>query len=284
MARARQSHQESPAGKAMERTLSMIGGKWKGVILHHLSASTLRFNELRRRMPGITQRMLTSQLRELEADGLITRTVYAQVPPRVDYALSPLGTSLASILSALEAWGAAHPAPEPAAVTAAAALKPVLPAVEPLPPPRATSVRPEAEEPFIPSPFIATPAAAASFMEALSALTREEEDAGEPEAAPSVGQEEAFRPSEVFGGSAYAETYEAPAEPDPAATSEPDANTAAPTDAAAEAPAADVPAEPESAAQPETEEQPKTEEQAKTEEQPKYRIRPWTPRDFSLFR
>lgn len=268
MARARQSNQESPAGKAMERTLSMIGGKWKGVILHHLSASTLRFNELRRRMPGITQRMLTSQLRELEADGLITRTVYAQVPPRVDYALSPLGTSLASILSALEAWGAAHPEPEPTAAPPAAAAKPALPVAEPTPPARG-SVRPEAEEPFIPSPFIATPAAAASFMEALSALTREEEDAGEPEAAPAVGAEEAFRPSEVFGGSAYAETYEAPETAD---EPEREADIDAPAEVQAEEPAADAPAETESAAQP------------KPEEPPKYRIRPWTPRDFSLFR
>lgn len=277
MARARQSNQESDAGKAMERTLSMIGGKWKGVILHHLSASTLRFNELRRRMPGITQRMLTSQLRELEADGLITRTVYAQVPPRVDYALSPLGTSLAAILSALEAWGAAHPAPpEPAAVAPAAAAKPVPPAADPIPPAR-HDVAAEAEEPFIPSPFIASPAAAASFMEALSALTREEEDARAPEAAPADRPTDIFQPSEVFGGSAYAETYEEPA---PAAVQEPEPaeSAPAPAEAGAEEPAADTPAEPESTAQPNTEGQPKT------EEPPKYRIRPWTPRDFSLFR
>ncbi|WP_244469051.1 winged helix-turn-helix transcriptional regulator, partial [Afipia felis] len=76
------------AGCAVEVTLGLIDGNWKGVILFHLQEGLLRFGELRRKMPGITQRMLTKQLRALEEDGLITRTVYPEVPPRVEYALS----------------------------------------------------------------------------------------------------------------------------------------------------------------------------------------------------
>jgi DNA-binding HxlR family transcriptional regulator len=89
----------------VEATLDLIGGKWKGVVLYHLFDETLRFNELRRRLTGITQRMLTKQLRELEEAGLIIRTVYAEVPPKVEYRLSEDGKSLKPIISALEAWG-----------------------------------------------------------------------------------------------------------------------------------------------------------------------------------
>jgi DNA-binding HxlR family transcriptional regulator len=89
----------------VEATLSMIDGKWKGVILFHLMSGTMRFNEIRRKLPSVTQRMLTNQLRELEADGLIVRTVFAQVPPRVDYSLSERGRSLEPVVQVLKSWG-----------------------------------------------------------------------------------------------------------------------------------------------------------------------------------
>jgi DNA-binding HxlR family transcriptional regulator len=88
--------------------LSLIDGKWKIVVLYKLLRGTLRFNELRRLIPNVTQRMLTHQLRELEADGLIIRTVYAQVPPRVEYSLSARGRSLEPVLMAMKEWGDAN--------------------------------------------------------------------------------------------------------------------------------------------------------------------------------
>jgi len=93
------------AGCPVEATLDLIDGKWKGVIIYHLLSGTLRFNELRRKLPSATQRMLTRQLRELEESGLVSRTIYAQVPPRVDYALTDEGRSLEQIVSAMHAWG-----------------------------------------------------------------------------------------------------------------------------------------------------------------------------------
>ena len=75
-------------GCPVEATLDLVGGKWKGVIVYHLLESTLRFNELRRRLPTATQRMLTRQLRELEECGLVHREMFPQVPPRVDYSLT----------------------------------------------------------------------------------------------------------------------------------------------------------------------------------------------------
>ena len=93
------------ASCSVERALNLIDGKWKIVILYKLLRGTLRFNELRRLIPGVTQRMLTHQLRELEADGLIVRVVYAQVPPRVEYSLSARGQSLEPVLLALKSWG-----------------------------------------------------------------------------------------------------------------------------------------------------------------------------------
>ena len=95
-------------GCAVEAALSLIDGKWKGVVLFHLLERTHRFNEIRRRIPNVTQRMLTNQLRELEADGLIARTVYPQVPPKVEYSLTARGRSLEPVIAALKAWADAH--------------------------------------------------------------------------------------------------------------------------------------------------------------------------------
>ncbi len=102
-------HYRNVLGCPVEVTLDLIDGRWKGVVLHHLlSAACLRFNELRRRLPGITQRLLTKQLRELEGAGLVTRTVYAEVPPRVEYRLTPEGESLRPLVEFAEAWGKAR--------------------------------------------------------------------------------------------------------------------------------------------------------------------------------
>lgn len=95
-------------GCPVEAALGLIGGKWKGILLYHLFEGTLRFNAIRKRLPGLTQRMLTAQLRELEADGLIVRTVFAEVPPRVEYSLSPKGRTLEPVIMALKAWGDEH--------------------------------------------------------------------------------------------------------------------------------------------------------------------------------
>ena len=85
--------------------MDLIGGKWKGVLLYRLLEGTQRFSSLKRSLPAITQRMLTKQLRELEEAGLVSRLVYAEVPPRVEYSLSPLGRSLSPIIAALRSWG-----------------------------------------------------------------------------------------------------------------------------------------------------------------------------------
>ena len=95
-------------GCSVEATLSLIDGKWKGVILFELLDRTLRFNEFRRRLPSVSQRMLTNQLRELEADGLISRKVHAEVPPRVEYSLTPLGRSFLEPMRGLIAWADRH--------------------------------------------------------------------------------------------------------------------------------------------------------------------------------
>lgn len=89
----------------VEATLEIIGGKWKGVILYHLSGGVKRFNQINRLLPNITQRMLTRQLRELESDGLVNREVYPQVPPKVEYSLTEQGQSLVPIIMALKGWG-----------------------------------------------------------------------------------------------------------------------------------------------------------------------------------
>jgi DNA-binding HxlR family transcriptional regulator len=89
----------------VEACLEVIGGKWKGLIVFYLLGGTRRFNELRRLLPGVTQRMLTRQLRELEADRLILRTVYDEVPPRVEYSLTEFGKTLETIIRMLQKWG-----------------------------------------------------------------------------------------------------------------------------------------------------------------------------------
>lgn len=98
-------------GCPVEASLELMGGKGKGVILYHLQGKTLRFNELKRKLISITPRMLTKQLRELEGDGLIIRHVYPEVPPKVEYSMTPEGESLSDVLHALQAWGAKYGIP-----------------------------------------------------------------------------------------------------------------------------------------------------------------------------
>ena len=85
--------------------VSLIGGKWKLLILRNLLARPWRFIEMKKDLAGISQKVLTDSLRSLEEDGIITRTVYPEVPPRVEYALSDLGESMRPIISAMEQWG-----------------------------------------------------------------------------------------------------------------------------------------------------------------------------------
>jgi DNA-binding HxlR family transcriptional regulator len=108
MPRVRHKRLDCSPGCAVEATLTLIDGKWKGVVLYHLLEGTLRFNEIRRRLPNVTQRMLTNQLRELESDGLVVRKIYPQVPPKVEYSLSARGRSLEPVITALKAWGDAN--------------------------------------------------------------------------------------------------------------------------------------------------------------------------------
>lgn len=86
-------------------TVQMIGSKWKLLIMRNLLARPWRFNELKKDLEGISQKVLTDSLRSMEADGIITRTVYPEVPPRVEYALSELGESMRPIIKAMEIWG-----------------------------------------------------------------------------------------------------------------------------------------------------------------------------------
>jgi DNA-binding HxlR family transcriptional regulator len=106
---------ESPACRSINAVLQRIGDKWSLLIVQTLAAGPRRFNELRREIPTISQRMLTLSLRGLERDGLVTRTVTPSIPPRVDYELTPLGHSLRGPVCALASWaieniGAIHSA------------------------------------------------------------------------------------------------------------------------------------------------------------------------------
>ncbi len=112
MPRIRHKNLDCSPGCVVEGALALIGGKWKGVVLYHLlKEDVLRFNEIRKRLPNVTQRMLTTQLRELEADGFVERKVYPEVPPKVEYRLTAHGQTLAPIIGALKAWGDEHIAP-----------------------------------------------------------------------------------------------------------------------------------------------------------------------------
>lgn len=92
----------------VEHVLALIGGKWKPMIIYHLLNGTLRFSEIRKRIPQATQQMLTLHLRQLEEDGLVVRTIYPEVPPRVEYRLSPVGLSLVPVFDKMIEWGMAH--------------------------------------------------------------------------------------------------------------------------------------------------------------------------------
>ncbi|MEE5180356.1 transcriptional regulator HypR [Bacillus subtilis] len=92
-------------GCPVEFTLDVIGGKWKGILFYHMIDGKKRFNEFRRICPSITQRMLTLQLRELEADGIVHREVYQQVPPKVEYSLTEFGRTLEPIVLQMKEWG-----------------------------------------------------------------------------------------------------------------------------------------------------------------------------------
>jgi len=89
----------------IEAAAEVIGGKWKARILFQLQGGMKRFNELKRRLPGITQRMLTKQLRELEADQIVYRNIFPEIPPKVEYSLTEFGKTLVPSLKALQDWG-----------------------------------------------------------------------------------------------------------------------------------------------------------------------------------
>jgi DNA-binding HxlR family transcriptional regulator len=92
----------------IDLAIDVVGGKWKPIILYRLGGGTMRFGELQRAIPAVTQRMLTLQLRELERDGLLSRTVYAEVPPRVEYTLTEPARAMLPILESLGHWLIAH--------------------------------------------------------------------------------------------------------------------------------------------------------------------------------
>src|SRR5580765_7029744 len=93
---------------SVRAALGVIGGKWKPVIARYLMLGTKRFGELRKLMPDATQKMLTQQLREMERDGIVARKVYPQVPPKVEYSLTPYGKTLGPVMRELCKWGEKH--------------------------------------------------------------------------------------------------------------------------------------------------------------------------------
>ncbi len=118
-------------GCPVEMCSEIIGGKWKGPILYYLLEGTKRFGELRRLLPEVTQRMLTMQLRELEEHGVIARKVYAEVPPKVEYSISPAGVALGPIIALMKEWGIryleahAQPIPTVESIKEASGTKPL---------------------------------------------------------------------------------------------------------------------------------------------------------------
>ena len=94
----------------VQTTVQLIGSKWKLLIMRNLLVRPWRFNELHKSLEGISQKVLTDSLRSMEEDGIITRTVYPEVPPRVEYALSELGESMRPIIKSMETWGTAYKA------------------------------------------------------------------------------------------------------------------------------------------------------------------------------
>jgi DNA-binding HxlR family transcriptional regulator len=100
--------QITPGCSSIKVTLDVMGGKWKPLIMYLLVDKTLRFSELQRSISKITQKMLTEQLRELEKDGLILRKVYPQVPPKVEYSMTPYGKTLLPVLETMHNWGQSH--------------------------------------------------------------------------------------------------------------------------------------------------------------------------------
>ncbi len=102
--------ESSVAIRQFHAAMRILTGKWKGEILWHLAQQTLRFGELRRAIPGITQHMLTAQLRDLEAHGLVKRTIYPEVPPRVEYELTPSARDLEPVFREIRNWSEKHAA------------------------------------------------------------------------------------------------------------------------------------------------------------------------------
>jgi DNA-binding HxlR family transcriptional regulator len=100
----------APFSCGLEAALVVIGGKWKPLILFHLLPGKRRFGELRRLVEGVSEKMLIQQLRELQSDGIIERVDFKEIPPKVEYSLTPLGGSLAAVLQPLCEWGSAHSA------------------------------------------------------------------------------------------------------------------------------------------------------------------------------
>ncbi len=99
---------DNPLQCPLVQAIAIIGGKWKPIILHLLSSRTHRFGEIKKNIAPISQKVLTQQLRELELDGLVQRKVHAEIPPHVDYSLTPQGQALRPIMDALYAWGTQH--------------------------------------------------------------------------------------------------------------------------------------------------------------------------------